>query len=203
MTAFRREARYHQARWREANRHPIGTQPIVPRPGDTGPAGGQPAAARLRPRHRRELRHARRVGCRPRPHRVSSSRVKASTTSGCGPTCCRRRRCRSTCSATSPPTSLGPIVPCTAGFPTRPAVSSELRFAHSPGWFDPAYLNSLRSFDAVFILDLDDGSRGIVAVDVKLPRAQQEPRPPDPRTSTATARSRSARRCSHRARSPR
>src|SRR4051812_38640545 len=34
MTAFRRAARYHQARWREANHHPIGTQPIVPKPGD-------------------------------------------------------------------------------------------------------------------------------------------------------------------------
>ena len=33
MTEFRRRLRYHQARWREANGHPIGTQPIVPRPG--------------------------------------------------------------------------------------------------------------------------------------------------------------------------
>jgi hypothetical protein len=48
-----------------------------------------------------------------------------------------------------------------------PGRVSELRFTHSPGWFDPAYLNSLRSFDTVFILDRDDGSRGIVAVDVK------------------------------------
>ena len=33
MTEFRRRLRYHQARWREANGHPIGTQPVVPRPG--------------------------------------------------------------------------------------------------------------------------------------------------------------------------
>ena len=33
MTAFRRRVRYHQARWREAKGHPIGSQPIVPRPG--------------------------------------------------------------------------------------------------------------------------------------------------------------------------
>ena len=32
-TAFRRHARYHQARWREAQGLPIGTQPIVPQPG--------------------------------------------------------------------------------------------------------------------------------------------------------------------------
>ena len=36
MTAYRRQVRLHQARWREANGHPIGTQPIGPRP--DGPA---------------------------------------------------------------------------------------------------------------------------------------------------------------------
>jgi hypothetical protein len=33
MTEFRRRVRYQQARWREAAGHPIGSQPIVPRPG--------------------------------------------------------------------------------------------------------------------------------------------------------------------------
>ena len=42
---------------------------------------------------------------------------------------------------------------------------SEVRFAHSPGRFDPAYLNSLRAFDAAFVLDLGDVTRGIVGVD--------------------------------------
>src|SRR6476660_6382669 len=31
MSAFRQDARYHQALWREAKHHPIGTQPIVPK----------------------------------------------------------------------------------------------------------------------------------------------------------------------------
>src|SRR6266508_4056717 len=31
MTAFRRRLRYHQGQWREANGHPIGSQPIAPR----------------------------------------------------------------------------------------------------------------------------------------------------------------------------
>src|SRR3954451_12464650 len=35
MTAFRRAARLHQARWREANGHPIGRQPMLPKPGNT------------------------------------------------------------------------------------------------------------------------------------------------------------------------
>jgi hypothetical protein len=34
MTAFRRRLRHHQARWREAHGHPIGSQPIVPRAGE-------------------------------------------------------------------------------------------------------------------------------------------------------------------------
>jgi hypothetical protein len=54
-----------------------------------------------------------------------------------------------------------------AWFPDTPGRVSELRFAHSPGWFDPSYLNSLRSFATLFVLELDDGSRSLVAVDVK------------------------------------
>lgn len=42
MTPFRRRVRYHQARWREAKGHPIGSQPIVPRPGKpVRPAGSR------------------------------------------------------------------------------------------------------------------------------------------------------------------
>jgi hypothetical protein len=48
-----------------------------------------------------------------------------------------------------------------------PGTVSEVRFAHSPGWLDPAYLNSLRAFDAAFVLDLGDETCGIVGVDVK------------------------------------
>jgi PD-(D/E)XK nuclease superfamily len=33
MTAFRQRTRLHQARWREAHGHPIGSQPYPPRPG--------------------------------------------------------------------------------------------------------------------------------------------------------------------------
>ena len=52
MTAFRRTLRLHQARWREAHGHPIGTQPIVPRAGvDTRPVGS-----------RLPLNHARETG---------------------------------------------------------------------------------------------------------------------------------------------
>src|SRR2546423_3394417 len=32
LTAFRRRLRYHQSQWRDAHGHPIGTQPIAPKP---------------------------------------------------------------------------------------------------------------------------------------------------------------------------
>jgi len=53
-----------------------------------------------------------------------------------------------------------------AWWPDTPGRVSEVKFAHSPGRFDPAYLGSLRDFDAAFLLDLGDGTQGIVAVDV-------------------------------------
>ena len=78
-------------------------------------------------------------------------------------------------------------------FPDAPGRVSELRFAHSPGWFDPAYLNSLRSFDTVFVLDLDDGSRGIVAINVKY-HERNKPKSLAPKTARpATPRSPNAR----------
>src|SRR5258705_2510457 len=40
MTAFRRRTRYQQAQWREANNHPLGSQPISPKP-----SAGAPRAA--------------------------------------------------------------------------------------------------------------------------------------------------------------
>jgi hypothetical protein len=50
-------------------------------------------------------------------------------------------------------------------WPDAPGTVCDVRFAHSPGRFDPAYLNSLRAFDAAFVLDLGDGTQGIVALD--------------------------------------
>jgi hypothetical protein len=54
-----------------------------------------------------------------------------------------------------------------AWWPDTPGTVRDVRFAHSPGRLDPAYLNSLRAFDAAFELDLGDGRQGLLAVDVK------------------------------------
>ena len=54
-----------------------------------------------------------------------------------------------------------------AWWPATPGRVTEVRFAHSPGRLDPGYSNSRRYFDAMFVLELPDGSRGALAIDVK------------------------------------
>jgi hypothetical protein len=53
-----------------------------------------------------------------------------------------------------------------AWFPDALGHVGEVRFLHSPGRLDPQWLNSLRQFDAAFVLDHQDGSHGIVGIDV-------------------------------------
>jgi hypothetical protein len=67
-----------------------------------------------------------------------------------------------------------------AWWPDAPGTVCEGRFAHSPGWLDPAYLNNLRAFDAAFVLNLDDGTRGIVGLDTKY---QERTKPETPKPS--------------------
>ena len=201
MTAFRRAARYHQARWREANRHPIGTQPIVAeaRRHRSGRwAAGCPSTTPARPGANfltpaaLDAARARTAYIEPRQsfdHQrlwadlLSSSALSFNLFGDLAADLARADRA------------------VHRWFPDAPGRVSEVRFAHSPGWFDPAYLNSLRSFDAVFILDLDDGSRGIVAVDVKYHERNKSETPRPENHRRATARSPSALRCSRRARS--
>ena len=52
-------------------------------------------------------------------------------------------------------------------WPDAPGRVFEVRFAHSPGRLDPAYLNSLLAFDAAFVLDLGDGAKGVVGIDTR------------------------------------
>ncbi len=167
MTAFRREARYHQARWREAEGHPIGTQPIVPKPGDTRV---RPVGSRL------PLDYARHTGANFLTAaawdaaRARSSYIEARQSID------HQRLWADLLSSMALSFNLfGDLAADLTladrvvhdWLPDAPGRVTEVRFAHSPGWFDPAYINSLRSFAVVFILDRDDGSRGVVAVDVK------------------------------------
>jgi hypothetical protein len=166
MTEFRRRLRHHQALWREARGHPAGTQPIVPRPG----SACRPVGSRLPLDYAREtgatfltagaLKAARARSAITEPHQsLDGQRLWADLLS----------------SAALAFNLFGDLAadPGLADsavhtwWPDAPGTVSEVRFSHSPGRFDPAYLNSLRAFDAAFVLDLADGTRGVVAVDTK------------------------------------
>ena len=158
--------RFHQAQWREANGYPIGTQPMVPK--HDKPV--RPVGSRL------PLDYARETGA----NFITAGALEAA---------------RSRTSMTEPHQSFdhqrlwadllwSPALSFNlfgnlAGdlgladravhtwWPDAPGAVSNVRFAHSPGRFDPTYLNSLRAFDAAFVLDLDDGTNGIVGVNTK------------------------------------
>jgi hypothetical protein len=77
-------------------------------------------------------------------------------------------------------------------WPDASGTVCEVRFAHSPGWLDPAYTGNLISFDAAFVLDRGDGTKGIVAVDTKYhERSKREAPKPErlPRYEEVTDRS--------------
>ena len=164
MTEFRRRSRYHQAQWREANGHPIGSQPYAPRPGGrTRPVGsriplayGTETGANFLTTGALEAARARTSVIEPHQsfdhHRLwadlLSSEALAFNLFG-------------DLAADGGPADEA----AHTWWPDAPGTHSEIRFAHSPGRLDPAWLNSLRSFDAAFVLDRGDGMYGIVAVD--------------------------------------
>jgi hypothetical protein len=166
MTDFRRRLRYHQSRWREAHGHPIGTQPIVPRPGQRE----RPVGSRL------PLDYARETGATfVTPAALDAARARTSTIEP-HQTVDRQRLWADL--LWSPAMAFNLFGDLAADirladrsvhtwWPDAPGSVSAVRFAHSPGRLDPSYLNSLRAFDVAFELDLGDGTLGIVGVDVK------------------------------------
>jgi hypothetical protein len=178
MTDFRRTLRYHQARWREANGHPIGSQPMVPRAGKPS----RPVGSRL------PLDYARDTGA----NFVTAGALDAvrARTSFIEPHQSFDHQRLWADLLWSPALAFnlfGDVAAdirladraAQAWWPDASGTVSEVRFAHSPGRFDPAYLNSLRAFDAAFVLDHGDGTRGIVGVDANYhERAKSEiPKP--------------------------
>ena len=178
MTVFRRRARLRQARWREANGHPIGTQPHVPVEGrPVRPVGsriplayGIETGANLLPPG--ALAAARtRTSFVERHQSFDHQRLWADLLSSealafnlFGDVAADVRLANRSVQALAP---------------DAPGTVTEVRFAHSPGRLDPAWLNSLRAFDAAFVLDRRDGTRGILAVDVKYHErlAREQPKP--------------------------
>jgi hypothetical protein len=165
MTEFRRRLRYHQARWREANGHPIGSQPIAPRPG-AKPA--RPVGSRL------PLAYAMETGANfLTAGALAAARARTAGVEAHQSFDHQRLWADLLWSPTLAFNLFGDLAAdpdladraVHAWWPDAPGALREVRFAHSPGRFDPAYLNSLRAFDAAFVLELGDGRQGIVAVD--------------------------------------
>lgn len=166
MTDFRRAVRCRQARWREAKGHPIGSQPIAPKPGEKSV---RPVGSRL------PLDYARETGATfVTPAALTAARERTSMTEPHQSFDHQRLWAELLWSPTLAFNLFGDLAADLAladkavhtWWPDTPGTVGDVRFAHSPGRLDPAYLNSLRAFDAAFLLDLDDGTQGVVAVDV-------------------------------------
>jgi hypothetical protein len=165
MTAFRQRTRLHQARWREREGHPIGSQPYAPRPGvDPRPVGsriplayGRDSGANFVTAPALEAVKAR-TAIVEREQSIDHQRLWADLLSSEALTF----------------NLFGNLVAdharadrlVHAWFADAPGRVAEVRFLHSPGRLEQQWLNSLRQFDAAFVLSREDGSHGIVAVDV-------------------------------------
>jgi hypothetical protein len=166
MTDFRRRLRYHQARWREENGHPIGSQPIAPG------RGAKPArlvGGRL------PLEYARDTGANfVTPGALDAARARTSSVEPHQSFDHQRLWADLLWSPTLAFNLFGDLAgdlgladrAVHTWWPDVPGTVSEVMFAHSPGRFDWAYLGSLRAFDAAIVLDLGDGTHGILGLDV-------------------------------------
>ncbi len=164
LTEFRRRLRLHQAQWREANGHPIGSQPIAPRP-DGGAA--RPVGSRL------PLAYARETGANflTRPA-LDAATVRTSTIEPHQSFDHQRLWADLLSSVTLSFNLFGDLAADLAladlavhtWWPDVPGAVDEVRFAHSPGRLDPAWLGNLVAFDAAIVLDLGDDTQGVVGV---------------------------------------
>ena len=166
MTGFRQRTRLHHARWRDAHGHPIGTQPIKPRPGVDARLVGS----------RIPLPYARETGATfVTPVALDAARQRTSFVEPEQSIDHQGLWADLLASEALAFNLFGDLAAdlrradraIQAWVPDAPGKSSEIRFLHSPGRLDPEWLNSLRDFDAAFVLDRDNGTSGIIGVDVK------------------------------------
>jgi hypothetical protein len=163
LTAFRRQLRYHQSRWRESKGHPIGSQPIVPKPG---------AAARL-VGSRLPLVYARETGANfLTADALDAARARTSIIEPHQSFDHQRLWADLLWSPAMAFNLFGDLAAdlgladraVRTWWPDAPGSVCDVRFAHSPGRLDPAWLGNLVDWDVAFVLDLGDGTKGIVGV---------------------------------------
>ncbi|MFW2336062.1 PGN_0703 family putative restriction endonuclease [Ilumatobacter sp.] len=164
MTEFRRCVRYHHAMWRQARGYPIGTHRV--RPGTPPRAIGSQL----------DLEFALASGATfVTTKALDAARARASVVEA-HQKLNRRSFWADLLSSEALAVNLfGDLAAdieradraVHTWWPTTPGKVTEVHFVHSPGRFDPSYSNSLRSFDAMFVLELPDGTNGALAIDVK------------------------------------
>ena len=179
LTEFRRRLRLHQAQWREANGYPVGSQPIAPRP-EGGP--GRLVGSRL------PLDFARETGANfLNGHALDAARARASIVEP-HQSFDHQRLWADLLSSVAMAFNLFGDLAADLGladravhawWPDAPGAVVDLRFAHSPGRLDRAYLDNLVALDAAFVLDLGDGTEGILGV-VTAYQQVNRPQPPKP-----------------------
>ena len=163
MTDYRRCLRLHQARWREANGHPIGSQPIVPRAG----APSRPAGSRL------PLEYARDTGATlltTAAHEAAKARTSVIEPHQSFDH--QRLWAELFWPAALAFNLFGDLAAdlrladraIHTWWPDVPGTVSSVHFAHSPGRLDPSWLGNLLAFDVAFVLDLGDGTQGILGI---------------------------------------
>jgi PD-(D/E)XK nuclease superfamily len=165
MTGFRRRMRLHQSRWREAHGHPIGSQPLVPLAGKAW----RPVGSHL------PVDYARATGATfltPSAHGAALTRLSA-----IGKEPHQSLDVQRTWADLLWPTGFcfnlfGDLAADfdLAGralrrwWPDVPGTVIAVRFEHSPGRLDAAYIGNLCAFGVAFVLDLGAGTHGILGI---------------------------------------
>jgi len=167
MTAFRRTLRLHQARWRAAQGHPIGSQPINPKPG----AETRPVGSRL------PVAYARETGATFLTPAALEAATARTATKEPHQTFDRQRLWADLLWAPAMAVNLFSGADDRAvhtWWPDAPGPLHEIRFEHSPGRLDPAFLGNLSSFAAAFLFDT--GTIGVRAL-YQEPARSEIPKP--------------------------
>jgi hypothetical protein len=165
MTAYRRRMRLHQSRWREAHGHPIGSQPLLP----LAVKSWRPIGSHL------PVDFALRTGATfltPFAHTAALSRLSAKG----------KEEHQSVDVQRTWADLMWPTAFCFNLFgnlasdlelaeralrrwwPDVPGTVIAVRFEHSPGRLDAAYIGNLSAFRVAFVLDLGDSTHGILGV---------------------------------------
>jgi hypothetical protein len=165
-TEFRRRLRYHQAQWREAHGHPIGSQPIRPKPGGSA----RPVGSRI------PLDYAMETGANfLTPDALAAATTRLAAKEAHQTFDQQRLWADLLWSAAVTFNLFGDLAADVAladravhtWWPDVPGAVRDVRFEHSPGRFDLSYLGSLSTFSAAFVSDVDDGTQSVVAIETK------------------------------------